>query len=154
MLWTFLQFGTHLHNLGKSILWTVWFYFTKYGHIMYKILLIFLPTTSFRLTSLIQPWTMSAVIASKSSLTWPNDVRGFWRSFRLDMAFDVSNIFESLLYCTKSMKWDIVHEDKPLSLKARNDLGMNEFEGLVCIVGTKYDIVCNDSFMTNYNHQR
>ena len=51
------------------------------------------------------------------------------------MEVDVSNIFRSLLYFTRSMKWDIVHEDEPLFIKARNDLGLNEFEELGCIVG-------------------
>jgi hypothetical protein len=53
------------------------------------------------------------------------------------------------------VKWDVVHEDDPASIRARNDLGLNEFQELVCLVlGTKWDIMCNDSFMTNYNHQR
>ena len=69
------------------------------------------------------------------------------------MAFYVSSIFKSLLYCMKYVKWDIVHEDEPLPLKARNDLGLNESKGLVCIVSTKCDIVFNDSFTTNNNHQ-
>ena len=41
-----------------------------------------------------------------------------------------------------------------LSIKARNDLGMNEFQELVYNVGIKCDIICNDSFTTNCNHQR
>ena len=40
---------------------------------------------------------------------------------------DVSNIFKSLLSFTRFVKWDIVHEDEPLNIKARNDLGLNEF---------------------------
>ena len=39
----------------------------------------------------------------------------------------VSNIFNSSLYFMRLVKWDIVHEDKPLFVKARNDLGLNEF---------------------------
>jgi hypothetical protein len=52
---------------------------------------------------------------------------------------DVSNIFKSLLCFMIYMEGDIVHE--------------NEFLEFVCIVGTMCDIVCNDSFMTNCNHQ-
>ena len=40
---------------------------------------------------------------------------------------DVSNIIKSLLYFMTFVKWDIVNEDDPLSIKARNDLGLNEF---------------------------
>ena len=40
---------------------------------------------------------------------------------------DVSNNFKSLLYFMIFVKWDIVHEDKVLSIKAMNDLGLNEF---------------------------
>ena len=40
---------------------------------------------------------------------------------------DVSNIFKSLLYTTRFVKWDIVHEDKLLYIKVRNDMGLNEF---------------------------
>lgn len=67
---------------------------------------------------------------------------------------DVSNIFKTLLYFTRSMKWDIFHEDEALSIKARNDIGLNEFYELVCILVTKFDIVCNDSFTTSCNHQK
>ena len=42
-----------------------------------------------------------------------------------------SSIFKSLLYSTRSVKWDIVHENEPSSSKARNDLGLNEFKELV-----------------------
>ena len=48
----------------------------------------------------------------------------------------------------------LLNEDDPLSIKARDDLGLNEFQELVCLVGTKWDIMCDDSFTTNYNHQR
>ena len=36
----------------------------------------------FILTSRIQPWTMSIMIACTSSLMWLNDIRWFWRLFR------------------------------------------------------------------------
>ena len=43
------------------------------------------------------------------------------------MEVDVPNIFKSSLYVMRSMKWDIVHGDEPLSTRAKNDLGMNAF---------------------------
>ena len=43
------------------------------------------------------------------------------------MKLYVSNISKSLLNFTRSMKRDIVHGDEPLSMKARNDLGLNDF---------------------------
>jgi hypothetical protein len=55
------------------------------------------------------------------------------------MEVDVSYIFKSLLYFTRSVKWDIVYEDKSLFIKARNDLGLNEFQELVCTVGKEYE---------------
>jgi hypothetical protein len=42
------------------------------------------------------------------------------------MKVDVSNIFKSFLYFMRFVKWEFVHEDEPLSIKARNDLGLNE----------------------------
>jgi hypothetical protein len=66
----------------------------------------------------------------------------------------VSNIFKNLLYFTRFVKRDIVHEHECLSIKARNDHGLKEFKELVCIVGTKCDIVCNDSFTIKCNHQK
>ena len=62
---------------------------------------------------------------------------------------DVSKIFQRLLYFARFVNWDIVLEDESLSSKARNGLGLNEFEKLVYIVDTKCDIVCNDSFTTH-----
>ena len=43
------------------------------------------------------------------------------------MEVDVSNIFKSLLHFMRFVKWDIIHEDEPLSIKAKNDLGLDEF---------------------------
>ena len=56
---------------------------------------------------------------------------------------------QNLVVFHKLYEWDILHKDEPLSIKASNDLGLNEF---VCIVGTKCDIMCNDTFTTNCNH--
>ena len=44
-----------------------------------------------------------------------------------------SNIYKSLLYSTRSMKWDIVHENELLIIKFRNDLGLNEFSSSVTL---------------------
>ena len=38
------------------------------------------------------------------------------------MEVNVYDILKNLLYFTKYVNWDIVHEDEPLSFKARNDL--------------------------------
>ena len=43
------------------------------------------------------------------------------------MEVDVFSSFKSLLYFTRSMEWDIVHGYELLSIKARNDLGLNDF---------------------------
>ena len=43
------------------------------------------------------------------------------------MEVDVSNIFKSLLYFMRFVKRDTVNEDEPLSIKARNDLGLSDF---------------------------
>ena len=44
------------------------------------------------------------------------------------MEVDVSNNFKKLvIYFMTFVKWDIVHEDKHFFIKARNDLGLNEF---------------------------
>ena len=72
----------------------------------------------------------------------------------LQTKVEVLSIFKSLLYFMRSLKWDTIHEDELLSINARNDLGLNKFYDLVIIVGTKCDIVCNNSDMTHCNHQR
>ena len=46
---------------------------------------------------------------------------------RWQSEFDVSNIFKSLLYLARYVKWGIVHKDGPLYIKDMNDLGLNKF---------------------------
>ena len=48
-------------------------------------------------------------------------------TIRWQSEFNVSNIFKSLVCLTRFVKWDIIHEDEPLSIKDMNDLGLNEF---------------------------
>ena len=177
MLWTISWFGTifitsqnQFHELYSfTSQWTV--------HHVYDLpnLSPRLALTKFLLTSLIQYCIMSTMIVYTSSLMWRSNVQWFWRSYRQTWLFmcptthsatlrnglyddkrkvDVSNVFKSLLYFTRSVKWDIGYEDEPLFIKARNDLGLNEFKEIVCIVSTRCDIVCNDYFTTSCDHQR
>ena len=48
------------------------------------------------------------------------------------MEVDVSKIFKSLLYFTRFVKWDILHEDKSLFIKDMNDLGLKA-ASVICV---------------------
>jgi hypothetical protein len=88
------------------------------------------------------------LMMTSSSLMWPDNVRWFRRSACwtwLSMCPNAhyatlrNGIYDgkrkhkcptssiSLLQFMTFVKWDIVHEDKPLSIKARNEFDMNEF---------------------------
>ena len=142
-------------NFMNCITW-----FHKERSIVYKFLLIaphnyLCQNFDWPLLSNLGP--MSIVIACTSSicdLTMLNEFgdhsvqHGFWCvqipiekwTMWWQTKLDVSNIFKSLVYSTRFVKWDIMHEDEPLSIKAENYLGLKEFEELVYIVGTKCNI--------------
>jgi len=134
--------------------------------------LLWLALANLQLTSLIQAWTISTVTNCTPSTMWPRSVWWFWRSFYWTWLLmcpnirtialrnertiwwqtktNVFKIIKSLLYFMRFVNWNVVHENKPLFIKARNDLGLIKENSKNCIV--QPTVATIDKFLLEYSH--